>query len=294
MIHLFALIESQHATGESKPAKTNDDVAGGKEPDLKSSNYRDKYESESWENIDTLSYWRNNEISWSFVTIESDPKQAESAEASGNAIASEFHQDDVFEVQPINTKSPQITYRGKRKSVREGMNSKRFDVVYKTLIRSLRRYLWSRFLEFSATHQNLGILADRNYSDIFDSFYNSEFKIKVDWLRSLDYEQEHQTKYALSLFMTTEFHIKRDKWIQRNLSNLLGWWMKGFVNNKYKALFKNEGVSLLFRVLVAQNIISEMAPNFEPIKSNQKVYTEALQKISEFHITKDLVFKPEI
>ena len=191
----------------------------------------------------------------------------------------------------IEEKDAEQNYRGKRKNIKAGPNSKRFDVVYKTLLRSLRRFLWQKFLQHqSMSYQNEGILTPNVFKDTFEQFYQSNLSKAIAAFSNLSAEQEHSLKYALSILMTNRFYIKRESYIQRNLSNILSCCLKGFTAQKYKSLFRNEGFSLLFQAIVKTNIIDDMIETYEHLKISREAYHEAVKKIAEYRETNVIMF----
>jgi hypothetical protein len=53
----------------------------------------------------------------------------------------------LFETAPIETKASKINifYRGQKNNFVKGKNAERKDVIHKTLLRGIRRFLWEKF-----------------------------------------------------------------------------------------------------------------------------------------------------
>jgi len=184
--------------------------------------------------------------------------------------------------QSSEDNKPSPNYRGKRKNIGNGTNSQRFDVVYKTLLRSLRRHLWNVFINDHQIYQNERKISSEKYIENFEEFYFSYFKSQTKLANELTQEQEHMVKYALSLLMTTDYHIKRKDFIQRNLSNTINSCLRGFSTQKYKILFKNQGVSLLFGLIKETNIIDKMIEVYSHLEKTQDSYMKAVDRIINY------------
>lgn len=172
-------------------------------------------------------------------------------------------------------------YRGKRKTATKGTNAERYDVVYKTLLRSLRRYLWNIF---TATYfiDEKKKNKPKNYNDCLISFYDNVLKPEDGQEADISDKQKKMIIYTLNSLMCTKFRIKRDSCIQRNLSSTLNSCLKDFSTQKYRNLFRNEGVRLLFLLIQNRGIIDKMLLTYSHLDTSRENYYKAVKKIANF------------
>lgn len=111
-------------------------------------------------------------------------------------------------------------YRGKRKHASKGTNAERYDVVYKTLLRSMRRFFWKTFTAaYSIDEKRKN--KPKNYNDNLIEFFGNILKPKDNQEIELSEDQTKMIIYTLNSLMTSKYRIKREICVQRNFSSTL-------------------------------------------------------------------------
>lgn len=202
------------------------------------------------------------------MSIEADTE----AKAKNPFSCHHSTKDSSCETQEVNLK-----YKGQKNSYTKGTFAERVDVLYKTLIRSIRRYLWDLFCQ---DHNPKEINDRAKASSVFKQKL-TEFSTKYfqDYLQSNDPEQTEIFLENLATFMTNKFWIPDNSFRIRKFRTLLNVNLKQYSSYKYKQFFKLEGCVTFFKILSAAGFLDKIIEAYPKLNQSQESYQKIISEI---------------
>lgn len=126
-----------------------------------------------------------------------------------------LHSDDKecslsFDVGNLKNLEEFYSYKGNNRLHLTGVNAHRKDVVFKTLARSIRRYLWFVFSKTYDTKLLGKFKKSKVFKEFVWEFYNKNIKAKSPTALSLDEDQEESVWFYIGTMMTKD-HLFPDE-----------------------------------------------------------------------------------
>lgn len=175
-----------------------------------------------------------------------------------------------------------LHYRGQKNLFSKGKYSERRDVIYKTLMRSLRRFLLELFLteaEFQTFSKKKSSI---EYYDELSRFYLKHVKSRSSSCILLSQEQEAQQIMYLGALITSKCTWPNKTENVAKFSAIFKDLTKTFSPRTYAKFFLLEGVSELFNALHESRIVEEMIEAYPKMKESNSTYIEAVKTIINF------------
>jgi len=170
--------------------------------------------------------------------------------------------DEEKEVQKYNEEGVKIYYTGNKNRQAKGINSERHDVVKKTLLRSIRRYLWDLFNEedyetISLTRKtsetsngsnNLKGKRSLIFKERVTLFYEKYFKSA---LKGNEAGQKEEAIFIeiLAMFMTSNHSLPTYSSRIRNIKALTNIVMAKYKVKKYNKFFRMEEILSFLKIM---------------------------------------------
>ncbi|CAI2378615.1 unnamed protein product [Moneuplotes crassus] len=157
----------------------------------------------------------------------------------------------------------------------------RRDVIYKTLIRSVRRFLWDDFsstlpdVTFSNMTRGCSV-----FEDFLKRFYQEQFC--VGNIHSQKGSNEFAHLQLLSVFMTQYYLIPKRSATSKKIAQALKQIVKKFSPKLYIKFFNLEGVSDFFKLLKSSNYIYKVIDAYPNMKKCEDQYIKAVDSIINF------------
>ena len=176
-----------------------------------------------------------------------------------------------------------LAYRGQKHLHPKGIHSERKDVLYKSFIRAVRRYLWSMFVkEFDISKISLPKPSEL-YKQYVKEFYQKHLKeyasqsIKESWNK----EDSIWLVLGVVLSKTYTFPNKTGKW--RNLIKIFESVHHAFSIVNFKKLMKIEYVSELFKIINDSGIAEKTINAYPKLSVLKDSYLRVSKCIVEFN-----------
>lgn len=164
----------------------------------------------------------------------------------------------------------------------------RRDVVYKTLLRSVRRFLWD---DFTAEIGDVAFSSKTRGCDIFQShlssFHKQNFKDSPAIFENLQTEKEFLD--CVSVFMTHHYLIPKRSTGSKKISLMLKKIVKKFSPKLYTKFFKLQGVSEFFKILKDSGYIYKIIDAYPNMKKCEDQYIKAVDSIINFSHSPELM-----
>ena len=186
----------------------------------------------------------------------------------------------------IKVEEVNLTYRGHKHMFSKGKYAERVDVVYKTFVRAVRRFLWTLFeqdfdvslLKDNKKSDNFKLLTKRFYEKYFKKHVNSE----IDTINV----SEDEICFILSTLMTNKYSFgnKTDKH-RRFISQFESIYQK-FSKLSYQKFFDSEKISLVFKLLMDSGIVARLINVYPKLSESEEVYLNVAKNLIDFKDTK--------
>lgn len=168
--------------------------------------------------------------------------------------------------------------------MKKGVFSERRDVVYKTLLRNTRRYLFGMFQsEFPDVKLSTITRGCPIFGKWVRKFYDTHFLTYAEELFIGNLKDCEYFIQILATFITGEFLIPKRSSGAKKISLALRQILKTFSPALYSKFFKMEGVSDFFKILKTSGIFEEIFSFYDNIKASEGVYSKALTSIISFN-----------
>ena len=99
-----------------------------------------------------------------------------------------------------------LNYRGNKHMFNKGKYSERRDVLYKTLMRTVRRFLWEMFESEAELHTFCQKKRSNEFYDALKKFYEKHVKCRSVSCSLLTQEQEEEQIMYLGVLMTNSYN----------------------------------------------------------------------------------------
>ena len=193
----------------------------------------------------------------------------------------EIAKNNEIKVEEVN-----LTYRGHKHMFSKGKYAERGDVVYKTFIRAVRRFLWTLFEQ----DFDVSLLKDNKNSDSFKlltkKFYEKYFKQYVDFEIDTINVSEDEICFILSTLMTNKYSFahKTDK--HRKFISQFELIYHKFSKWSYQKFFDSEKISFVFKLLMDSGIVARLIKAYPKLSESNEVYLKVAKNIIDFKDTK--------
>lgn len=171
-----------------------------------------------------------------------------------------------------------LNYRGQKNHISKGVNAGRKDVQVKTLLRSVRRYLWEIFTDSYDTSGYKKNLSCPTFRKDVEAFCQTHFS---EVTPSTKADAEMVVQYISSLLTNKHVINKREvqtRKFDRNLNKVL----KNFSLKAYQAMLNEDSFRQIFRVLKSSGIIDEIIQAYPRLSwdDTQASYRELIDSIA--------------
>lgn len=202
--------------------------------------------------------------------------------------------DDEFRITPIietmnkeedsatpseHNKSVYLFYRGQKHSLAKGMFSERRDVIFKTLIRAVRRYLWELFAQEEGLNPRITKMKKNEFKSRTQGFYNRLFKAQFG---AFSESKNNELASILAIFMTSYLKFPKKSEEERRLTNTLKQMCKNFSIASYTQLFMNKSVREFFSLLSISGTINKIIALYPKMSDSSELYLRAVDRIINF------------
>jgi len=168
--------------------------------------------------------------------------------------------------------------------------AERRDLVYKTFLRNIRRYLWDLFVSQNQPFPKL--IAKKGcpkFRFVLIEFWKKNFK---GWINSKSLEIESNSftfLEALSSLMTKSYILPKKSWESKKFVRQLRDCLYTFSPTSYKKLCKRNKFCEVIKVLRDSGIINKMIYEHTNVKNAAERYFEAVDSIINFPDTNCLM-----
>ena len=176
-----------------------------------------------------------------------------------------------------------LAYRGQKHLQPKGMHSERKDVLYKSLIRAVRRYLWSMFeKEFDISKIPLPKPSEL-YKQFVKRFYQKHLQEYACQSIKESCDKEDSIWFVLGVVLSKiyTFPNKTNKW--RYLIKIFESVHHSFSIINFKKLMKIEYVSELFKIISDSGIIEKTIVAYPKLSALKDSYLRVSKSIIEFN-----------
>ena len=141
-----------------------------------------------------------------------------------------------------NRNKVKICYTGNKNRYKKGTFAERIDVVYKTLLRSTRRYVWALF----TSEFNIKSITDRKrsshiFKNMVEKFYGKHYKEFHHQIKDVTEEDEEIFLENLATFLTKNYWVPENTFRIRRFRTLMTSNVNQYSSKKYKLFFEYPG-----------------------------------------------------
>lgn len=202
------------------------------------------------------------------LAMDSEPKE------KGKLGSNVSTKDSFIESSEVNLK-----YKGQKNSFSKGTYAERVDVVYKTLLRSIRRYLWEIFTQ----EHNPKEIKDRakssqTFKGMLTEFSSRYFQSALQQVSESE-DSEQLFLENLASFMTNKFWIPDNSFRIRKFRGLITANLKQYSAHKYCQLFNLEGCVEFFKVLETSGFAARIIDAYPKLAESRDSYLKVVSDI---------------
>lgn len=174
-----------------------------------------------------------------------------------------------------------LKYKGQKNGLHKGALSERKDVVYKTLMRGLRRYLWEDFVHVECVGLTITKISSKDYKDLITKFYNRHFRA---------YQDSSDEVYIslLSKFITNSLNLPNKTNNSMALSNLFKEVFKNFSLSVYSRFFSTKNVPEFFSLLIRSGVVDHVIQLYPKMRDSAETYKKAAETLANYSQTQIL------
>lgn len=177
-----------------------------------------------------------------------------------------------------------LTYRGNKCTTDKGKHSERRDVLYKTFIRTIRRYLCNmfedEFRDFSKIKKTDSDLFKRNVTTFYEKYFKDWATFQMD---ASEDEHEHFC-YILGVLITSKVsfpsktdEMKKQLYLFRSI-------LKKFWSTSYPQFFLTKLVPEFFRLMNISGAISKCIEVYPKLNQSKDAYFQIVDSIIDFKV----------
>ena len=166
-----------------------------------------------------------------------------------------------------------MKYPGNKHNKERGVHALRKDVIYKNLLRGLRRYLWSQFeQDFDVkSFERQKKKMSQDYKNSLDLYYQKHF---AEIVESMDASEEFETSFKeiLAGFISEKYILSSRSTQEKKLAKVISTVLKKFHKKTYSILFSYPYFSEFMRVLEISGFIKrsiEVMPSFSGVETHE-------------------------
>ena len=168
--------------------------------------------------------------------------------------------------------------------------AERKDVIYKTLLRNIRRFLWKKF-----SQDNKGIRFSKRtrgwltFKAKLDIFYKEYFQKSSDQILPEEGIEESLMKEILASFMSSIIILPKRNEITKKWSLAISKAIKRFSIEIYSNLFEIRESQLFFKIMRDSGIFDEILNSWSNLQMSMDAYNRAINSVIEYNIYKSLI-----
>ena len=182
-----------------------------------------------------------------------------------------------------------VSSNSKNKQVKAAYAERR-DVIYKSLLRNVKRFLWKKFLseagpaKFSKRTRGWDLFKEK-----VGIFYEKYFKVhSYEILKSGDMTED-LIKEVLGCFLNPSIITPGRSEITKQYTKVLRKAIKTFSPIVYPELFEFRWIQYFFQLLKCSGVMEEVIDSCTNLKMSKKSYERAVDSIISFHSHKTLM-----
>ena len=181
------------------------------------------------------------------------------------------------------TEEINLAYKGQKHLQPKGIHSERKDVLYKSLIRAVRRYLWSMFAkEFDISKIPL-LKPSELYKQFVKEFYQKHLKEYACQSIKESCDKEDSIWLVLGVILSKKYSFPNKTGKLRSLINLYESVNHVFSIIKLKKLMKIEYVSELFKIINDSGITEKTIDAHPKLSVLKESYLRVSKNIIELN-----------
>ena len=169
-------------------------------------------------------------------------------------------------------------------------HAERRDVVYKTLIRNIRRYLWNDFISGINTEEiSTKTRGCEKFKFYIEKYYENNFENSLSDLLHENLETKNLFIEYISIFMTKYYFLPKmsPKW--KKARSLIQKVVKNFSPFTYAKFFNLEGIPKFFEILKTSGMIQRVINARPNMKKCEEIYLKAVDSIISFDKCSELL-----
>ena len=163
----------------------------------------------------------------------------------------------------------------------KGKNAGRRDVLCKTFIRAVRRYMWTLFEKEVDVSQFKNNKTSEFYRQSVIKFYEKHFQ-KYSDLEIAPYKDVGNIYFILALFLNTKysFPYKSDK--QRRFIIFFESICQKFSTCKYERFLMSNNISEIFALFLRSGFVDKVINAYPKLTKAKEMYLDTAKSMAEF------------
>ncbi|CAI2378189.1 unnamed protein product [Moneuplotes crassus] len=195
---------------------------------------------------------------------------------NSDSSAHNFTKESLNEVHSVS-----LSYKGQKNSFKKGASAERVDIVHKTLLRSIRRFLY----ELLNKEHNLQDITDKpksstQFQNKLLTFYSKYFKVVQESI-SISDEDSQLFIQNLASFVTSNYWLPGNSFRIRKFRSMIKKNLKQYSVRKYSEFYKLEGCSKFYEVLYKSGFIQRIIEAYPKLKESKDSYYRAVEDIMQ-------------
>ena len=172
-----------------------------------------------------------------------------------------------------------LSYRGQKNNIEKGKFAERSDVILKTLLRTMRRFLWQIF-KAENEDKNFIKKSSSEFNSAIVEFYKKHLEPFSDAVQGYNKAMEGRMVFYMSALMTNHYIYKSNESNDcKRVLSLMKKIMKTFSNSSYCRLFKIQNFKNVILLIKTSGLASQMIEAYPKLKQSQEAYENAIEFI---------------
>ncbi|CAI2386337.1 unnamed protein product [Moneuplotes crassus] len=213
--------------------------------------------------------------------LKTTKNQKYNEEISASLPISEIKQKDPIPynlTQEASLCAPNLRYKGNKNSHKKGKFADRADVINKTIMRSIKRYLWELYISELEEPPRRVLKSNKEYyfylEKMFKKYFLDIFKNKYGESEVL----QEKVKQVFSLMMTLDYNIPAKTPFFVSLKRRVKIIMKKYSIFQYTQFFKVQGVLEFFEILKKSGITEKIIQSYPKLSDSREKVEDILTR----------------